>query len=134
MRVTHVHRCPFCGWERRAESATILEPACDRCGGALRAVPVADIERVRREDLGGGGRLTATRSDGTAVFALLVTLPWGLPLMGVELGDVAFVVPLVLLAFAAARLQARTVTEPGHLAAWRALAAAVAFEIGRAHV
>ena len=34
------------------------------------------------------------RSDGTAVFALFVTLPWALPLLGVELGDVAFIVPL----------------------------------------
>ncbi|HEX2087811.1 MAG TPA: GAF domain-containing protein, partial [Solirubrobacteraceae bacterium] len=122
--MTYVHRCPFCGWERQAASETILDPACNRCGGALRAVPGDEIERVRREDR--GARVPVVpRSDGTAVFALMVTLPWGLPLLGVELGDVAFVVPLVLLAFAAARLQARTITEPGYAPVWRPLALAV---------
>ncbi|MDQ3740367.1 MAG: diguanylate cyclase [Actinomycetota bacterium] len=118
--MTFVHRCPFCGWERQAESATILDPSCDRCGGALRAIAAEDVERVRREDRGGPGR-PATRTDGTAIFAVLVTAPWALPLLGVELGDVAFLVPLVLLAFAAARLQSRTVTEPAYGSVWRAL-------------
>ena len=123
--VTFVHRCPFCGWERQAASETILDPGCARCGGSLRAVHKDDVERVRREDQGGPAR-SATRSDGTAVFALLVTLPWGLPLLGVELGDVAFLIPLILLGFAAARLQQRTVTEPGYAPVWRSLTASVA--------
>ncbi|HEV2813060.1 MAG TPA: diguanylate cyclase [Solirubrobacteraceae bacterium] len=122
--MTYVHRCPFCGWERQAASETILDPACNRCGGALRAVHTDDIDRVRGEDQGGPVR-SGTRSDGTAVFALLVTTPWALPLLGVELGDVAFLVPLVLLAFAFARLQARTVTEPGYAPVWRTLALSV---------
>ncbi|HEX8205202.1 MAG TPA: diguanylate cyclase [Solirubrobacteraceae bacterium] len=83
-----------------------------------------DIDRVRREDRGGVS-VAATRGDGTAVFALLVTLPWALPLLGVQLGDVAFAVPLVLLVFAATRLQARTVTEPGFAPIWRSLALSV---------
>ena len=122
---THVHRCPFCGWERQASTETVLDPACTSCGGTLRAVHTDEIERVRREDRGGSGTATA-RGDGTAIFALLVTVPWGLPLLGVELGDVAFIVPLVLLAFAAVRLQARAVTEPRFAGVWRPLALAAA--------
>jgi diguanylate cyclase (GGDEF)-like protein len=90
----------------------------------MRAVHRNDIDRVRREDRGGHVP-TQSRGDGTAIFALLCTVPWALPLMGVELGDVAFVVPLVLLAFAAVRLQARTVTEPGFASIWRSLALSV---------
>jgi diguanylate cyclase (GGDEF)-like protein len=118
--VTFVHRCPFCGWERQAASETILEPACDRCGGSLRALQGEEIGLVREEDRL-GHIPAAKRSDGTAVFALLVTTPWALPLLGVKLGDIAFLVPLVLLAFSATRLQARTVTEPGYAPVWRAL-------------
>jgi diguanylate cyclase (GGDEF)-like protein len=119
--VTYVHRCAFCGWERPAASTTILEPDCGRCGGALRAVHVDDVERLREEDRN-EAPLRPVRSDGTAIFALLVTAPWALPLLGVELGDVAFLVPLALLVFAAARMNARAVTEPGFAAVWRPLA------------
>ncbi|HEX8121922.1 MAG TPA: diguanylate cyclase [Solirubrobacteraceae bacterium] len=122
--MTYVHRCPFCGWERQAASETILEPACDRCGGSLRALQPAEVDQVREEDRL-GHVASASRSDGTAIFALLVTAPWALPLLGVKLGDIAFLVPLVLLAFSAARLQARTVTEPGHGPVWRSLALSV---------
>jgi diguanylate cyclase (GGDEF)-like protein len=121
----YVHRCPFCGWERQASTDTVLDPVCPQCGGSLRAVHRDDIDRVRREDQGGPA-VSPRRGDGTATFALLVTTPWVLPLLGVKLGDIAFVVPLVLLAFAAVRLQLRTVTEPGFAAVWRALAAATA--------
>jgi diguanylate cyclase (GGDEF)-like protein len=117
---TFVHRCPFCGSERDGESETILEPACDRCGGSLRAVRRDDLERARRED-GDRPVAPATRSDGTAIFAVLVAGPWLLPLLGVELGDVAFVVPLVMLAFAAARLHGRAATERRFAAVWRTL-------------
>ena len=94
----------------------------------------AEIERVRADDLGAGKALTPTRADGTAVFALMVTLPWALPLLGVRLGDVAFVVPLLLLAFAAVRLHARTVTEPGYLPVWRGLAASCVLAAGASGV
>jgi hypothetical protein len=30
-----VHRCHFCGWQRQAQSPTILSPQCDRCGSLL---------------------------------------------------------------------------------------------------
>jgi hypothetical protein len=30
-----VHRCHFCGWQREAESPTILEPHCETCGCLL---------------------------------------------------------------------------------------------------
>lgn len=36
---TWVHQCPWCEWSRAADSATMLEPRCESCGGLLEAVP-----------------------------------------------------------------------------------------------
>ena len=36
-----VHICPWCEWSRPGDSATLLEPHCDNCGGLLEAAPAA---------------------------------------------------------------------------------------------
>ena len=117
--VTFVHRCPFCGWERPAETETILEP-----GLRLLRRRAARGERGRHRARPPRGHRRArparTRGDGTAVLALLVTSPWALPLLGVRLGDVAFLVPLVLHRLRRHRgCRPATVTEPSHAPVWR---------------
>jgi hypothetical protein len=34
-----VHKCPWCGWSREGDSATMLAPRCASCGGLLEAAP-----------------------------------------------------------------------------------------------
>jgi diguanylate cyclase (GGDEF)-like protein len=100
--VTHVHHCYFCGWDRPATSATVFDPACERCGGTLRAVAVKDLDRVRTEEAETGFVAPSRHTDIGALFGILVMAPWVLPLVGVRLGDIVFAVPLIVLAFAAA--------------------------------
>src|SRR3954447_16469939 len=98
-----VHHCPFCAWQRPAASATMLAPHCERCGGTLRAVEADRAEEARSEDA--DTKAEGKRGgDGTAIFAVLAVGPWLLPLLGVRVGDLAFVGPLVLCAFAVAAL------------------------------
>jgi diguanylate cyclase (GGDEF)-like protein len=120
--VTFAHLCPFCGEHRPGESATVLDPACGNCGGTLHAVPAGELEAARREDA--VGHVSESRSDGTTVFACLLTLPWLLPLLGASLGDVSFAIPLVLTAFAASRLWRAREAEPRWDVVHRRLAAA----------
>ena len=115
--VTFVHRCGFCGWERPSDAETILDPACGRCGSALEALTAEDAERARREDARKPGR-TATRSDGTAIFAVLVAGPLVLPALGIHLGTFAFALPLVMLAFATQRLATRALADRGSAPVW----------------
>jgi diguanylate cyclase (GGDEF)-like protein len=99
----------------------MLNPACERCGGVLRPVAAEDLERARAED----ADQSAPRrrgGDAGAALALLLTLPWLLPLLGVQVGDFAFAVPLGLLCFATARLLARAGNDPRGRAIWLTLA------------
>jgi diguanylate cyclase (GGDEF)-like protein len=122
--VDHAHLCPFCGWHRPARSATMLAPACERCGGTLRAVDAAALEEERREDA--VGHVPVLRSDSTALLAALLVVPWLLPLAGVELADVVYGVPLVLLAFATVRLWRAGREDPETAGVHRALAVSCA--------
>jgi diguanylate cyclase (GGDEF)-like protein len=97
-----VHTCPFCAWHRPGATATMLAPSCPDCGGTLRAVPVADHVVAREEDTGPAGPQGGA-ADGTTVLAALVVLPFLLPVLGIGLGDVAYLVPVAMLAFAAAQ-------------------------------
>src|SRR5436190_548467 len=108
----YVHHCPFCSWQRRAASATMLAPHCDRCGGTLRAVSADRAEEARREDADTKSE-PKRGGDGTAVFALLAVGPWLLPILGVRVGDLAFLGPLVLCAFAVAALGVSFLIVPG---------------------
>ncbi len=99
----------------------MLDPVCEDCGGTLRAVEAGDLDRVRTEDAE-VPHVPGVSKDATGVFAALVTVPWLLPLIGVQLGDVVFAIPMVLLAFATHRALAASVASPngaGSGAAWR---------------
>ncbi|MFL5894267.1 MAG: hypothetical protein ACJ76Z_04025 [Thermoleophilaceae bacterium] len=76
-----VHHCPWCGWSRDAESATMLSPRCENCGGLLEAVPAEHAPRA---------------GEG------LTRIP-AAPRLGPSFGRVARFVMVGLLLFAAAR-------------------------------
>ena len=89
-----VHFCAFCGWHRGGHSPTILSPACESCGCALRSTSRAEFDEARAAEataaeqlavdhrrlvkvatLGGGAVLTAAAakagySEGGAWIAL----------------------------------------------------------------
>jgi hypothetical protein len=98
----------------------MLAPTCEDCGGALRAVVADELEQARIEDA--DVRPTAARGDGLSVLGALVILPFLLPSIGVELADVAFAVPLVLLVVAGPGFLHLTRTDAG----WRSVDAALA--------
>jgi len=104
--VTYAHHCPFCGWHRPGAGTTMLDPLCPDCGGTLQALAADEVAAVNAEQrtISPGAR---AKSDGTTVLALLLVGPWLLPLVGLSVGDVGFVVPLILLAFATQRLVQR---------------------------
>ena len=98
-----MHHCVFCGWWREAQSATILHPACERCGCTLRADDRDEFERMARPTRRRLVPFTpAANSDSTGVFGLLVVIPMLLPVFGIDLGDVVFALPMVLLTLAIA--------------------------------
>src|SRR5215210_401589 len=97
--MAYVHHCPFCSTQRAGESATMLDPHCERCGGTLRAVPAGEAEQARRADADTKSE-PAPRRDGTGIFALLLVGPWLLPALGVKVGELVFLGPLFLCAFA----------------------------------
>jgi diguanylate cyclase (GGDEF)-like protein/putative nucleotidyltransferase with HDIG domain len=90
----------FCGWSRRADGSTILEPACKRCGCTLRSDTADEYAVLSRPARRRRRVAPAANADVTGVFALVASLPFLLPVAGVQLGDVAFGLPLVLLVFA----------------------------------
>jgi hypothetical protein len=98
----YVHHCVFCGWSRSAKSATLLAPACEACGCTLRADSASDYVHVDAVDAGTYVAPSRHR-DVTAAFAALVAIPMVLPLAGVDLGDITFAAPMVLLLFASLR-------------------------------
>jgi diguanylate cyclase (GGDEF)-like protein len=107
----------------------MLPPACAHCGGTLRSVPEAEVERARREDADvrfEGSR----RHDGTGVFAVMIVLPWLLPLIGVDMGDVVFVIPAVLCAFGAGRAFAASRRDRAWSRPWFLLGVATALAAG----
>jgi len=125
--VEFAHLCPFCGWHRPAESTTMLSPSCEECGGTLHAVEAAAVEDAQRDDAW-GVMPPVVRGDGTSTLALLVVVPWLLPLIGIDILDVVFAVPLVMCAFASVHLWRRAdeATELGTVLRALALACAAA--------
>src|ERR1700704_783104 len=124
--VEYVHYCVYCSWNREASSLTMLSPRCERCGCALRADSREAFRRIApslRETSGP----THRRTDTTAVFACLVSVPFLLPLFGVHVSDVAFAVPLVMLLFAAVRCAQASVASGARRGMWRSITAACAF-------
>jgi diguanylate cyclase (GGDEF)-like protein len=99
---SYVHHCVFCGWYRLASSTTLLAPACEACGCTLRASTPDEFARAGRVAEANPGPPSRS-GDVTAAFALLVAVPVLLPLVGVDLGDFTFAIPLVLLIFAGSR-------------------------------
>ncbi len=124
--VEYVHYCVYCSWSREASSLTMLSPRCERCGCALRADGREAFRRIA-PSLRETSVPIRRRTDTTAVFACLVSLPFLLPLFGVHVSDVAFAVPLVMLLFATVRCaQASAISAPRRWM-WRSFAASTAF-------
>jgi diguanylate cyclase (GGDEF)-like protein/putative nucleotidyltransferase with HDIG domain len=123
--VEYVHYCVYCSWSREASSLTMLSPRCDRCGCALRADRREAFRRIA-PTLRESSVPIQRRTDTTAVFACLVSVPFLLPLFGVHVTDVAFAVPLVMLLFAAVRCARASAVSTARRGMWRSLAAACA--------
>jgi diguanylate cyclase (GGDEF)-like protein/putative nucleotidyltransferase with HDIG domain len=124
--VEYVHYCVYCSWNREASSLTMLSPRCERCGCALRADGREAFRRIA-PSLREASVPIHRRTDTTAVFACLVSVPFLLPLFGVHVSDVAFAVPLVMLLFAAVRCGQAGADSVPRRGMWRAIAAACAF-------
>ena len=122
----YVHHCFFCGWHRPAESSTMLSPSCEKCGGTLRSIPSDELDAVRAEEADQPFVAASRSKDVTGVFAAMMVVPWLLPLVGVGMGDIVFLVPFVLLVFATARCRAAAVSEPIWAQVWNLFAAAAA--------
>ena len=118
----YVHHCFFCGWHRPAESSTMLSPSCEKCGGTLRSIPSDELDAVRAEEADQPFVAASRSKDITGLFAGMMVVPWLLPLVGVGMGDIVFLIPLILLVFATARARAAAVREPIWRQVWRLLA------------
>ena len=123
--VEYVHYCVYCSWNREASSLTMLSPRCERCGCALRADRREAFRRIA-PSLRETSVPVHRRTDTTAVFACLVSLPFLLPLFGVHVSDVAFAVPLVMLLFATVRCAQASVISVSRRWMWRSFAASTA--------
>jgi hypothetical protein len=121
-----VHHCAFCGWWRSAASATILDPACERCGCTLRADTTEEFDRLTRPRRRPRFSERAANADVSGVFALVAAAPFVLPVVGVQLGDVVFALPLVLLIYALAAVARARSANAGRRAMWTWLVAGVA--------
>jgi diguanylate cyclase (GGDEF)-like protein len=116
----YVHHCVFCGWSRAASSPTLLAPRCDRCGCTLRAVTADEWARTAGtppEEW----HPPARRQDVTALFAALVAIPVLLPVVGLSVGDITFVIPFALLTFATVRAAAAARRVAERRGMWSAL-------------
>ncbi|MDX6649965.1 MAG: hypothetical protein QOJ97_1916 [Solirubrobacteraceae bacterium] len=118
----YVHHCVFCGWSRPGASATLLEPACESCGCTLRASTPDELRRSGGAEPEEDFVPPSRDRDVTALFAGLVALPMVLPLVGIAVGDLAFLVPLVLTIFAGGRSVAAARRNPGRRGSWIVLA------------
>jgi diguanylate cyclase (GGDEF)-like protein len=107
----------------------MLDPLCPSCGGTLAAIPAGAVEEANAEHRAAAAPRRA-RGDGTTVLALLVVGPWLLPLVGLSVGDIGFLVPLVLLAFATQRLTQRA----RECSRWRPVLLSFAFATSSAAV
>jgi diguanylate cyclase (GGDEF)-like protein len=121
--VEYVHLCVYCGAHREAPSLTMLAPRCSDCGCALRAATREEFERLA-PTLSDDPFVPTHRRDTTAVFGVLVALPFLLPALGVHVSDVAFAIPLAMLIFAAVRCAAAARLHPARRAMWIAFGAA----------
>jgi diguanylate cyclase (GGDEF)-like protein/putative nucleotidyltransferase with HDIG domain len=89
----------------------------------LEAATVAEHDRL--EGVAPDVYVAPTRSnDVTALFAGMVATPMVLPLVGVDVGDVTFLIPFVLMLFAAVRARVAARRVPERRRAWIALAGA----------
>lgn len=107
----------------------MLQPVCATCGGTLRPVAEDDIERVRAEDATVPHTPTISR-DATGLFAALVILPWLLPLVGIGVGDVVFLIPVAIFVFATHRAYIAAEEDSGWAWGWRAMTVAAGTATG----
>lgn len=95
-----VHRCGFCGWEREAGSATVIDPHCTSCGCVLEAFAVGDAHLAlppRPGRLLRGGHAVALVMIALAVVPLvLVAAKLGYASGGVPLAAGATTVAVLL--------------------------------------
>jgi diguanylate cyclase (GGDEF)-like protein len=100
--VGFVHYCVFCGSSVEAESATMLSPSCSACGCSLRACEAAEFPRIQAGLADQRDVPRRAKMDGAGPLAVMTAGPFLLPLIGVEVRDVIFVVPILFLVFASA--------------------------------
>jgi diguanylate cyclase (GGDEF)-like protein len=77
----------------------MLSPSCEACGCQLRAATAEEFKAIAPTLVEREHPITR-RGDVTAVFAVLVSTPFVLPLLGVNMSDIAFAVPFAMLCFA----------------------------------
>lgn len=88
------HACPLCDFSREAEQATVLDPACPRCGGMLR--PAAALPEAPRDRLADLARRRWVERGVMAV--LILPLLLGSAKLGHEAGGGALAAGLLLVA------------------------------------
>jgi len=97
----YVHYCVFCGTHDEAATATMLKPECTGCGCPLRACQKDEWPQIAAS-LADRREAHKPRLDGAGPLALMIVGPWMLALLGVEIRDVLYAVPLVFSIFAGA--------------------------------
>jgi diguanylate cyclase (GGDEF)-like protein len=122
-----VHRCSFCGWSRPGRSSTVVSPRCPDCGCTLEGLSVREAERA---DDHGTWRPPSRNPDVTAAFAVIAAGPFLLPVVGVEVADLAFVIPLTLLLFASLRCRAAARRSRARRGMWTAFGVGALFGAG----
>ncbi len=95
-----VHYCAFCRWHREGPSLTILSDGCERCGCALSSCTTEEWERLAPTLEETPFEPRGTRDSSGMLSAILVGV-FVLPALGVKLGDLVFLVPFVVIVFAA---------------------------------
>lgn len=123
--VGYMHHCVFCGHAAEAGSATMLDPSCPSCGCTLRACAAADYPRIAAE-LADQRETRRARFDGAGPLAVMTAGPFLLPLIGLQVRDVIYAVPLVFLILAAGLAWAAGRSDGEPRTAWRAYAVAAA--------
>jgi hypothetical protein len=93
---TWVHRCPWCESSRDGDSATMLRPRCDGCGGLLEAVPADGVAVVHGSPFRGDQVPQLSPAFGRLLrFALLALLLFSAARFGWDAGGPGLAVAAV---------------------------------------
>jgi hypothetical protein len=84
-----VHRCGFCGLERTAGSATIIDPHCASCGCVIEAIAAAEAHPAAQQ-----GAARVLRGGHAVALVMIALAVVSLVLVAVKLGYAAGGVPM----------------------------------------